>query len=202
MPDITQHPRSYGFPPNHPPMHSFLGVPIRIRDQIFGNLYLAEKQGAAEFTDDDEEIVVALAAAAGVAIDNARLFALAQRRERWLAAAAEITAVLLGTVRRTEALRLIARRAREVADADLVLVLLYDEDGPLHRSRSPTAPDPARGCSARCSSGDDDRLGGRTARRRAGRRPARRGASGPVPVPGRPGDGRRRWPARTPCTAC
>jgi signal transduction histidine kinase len=126
MPDITQHPRSYGFPPNHPPMHSFLGAPIRIRDQVYGNLYLSEKQGAAEFTDDDEEIVVALAAAAGVAIDNARLFALATRRERWLAAAAEITSVLLGTVHRTEALRLIARRAREVADADLVLVLLYD----------------------------------------------------------------------------
>jgi signal transduction histidine kinase len=126
MPDITQHPRSYGFPANHPPMHSFLGTPVRIRDQVYGNLYLAEKQGAAEFTDDDEEIVVALAAAAGVAIDNARLFALATRRERWLAAAAEITAVLLGNVHRTEALRLIARRAREVADADLVLVLLYD----------------------------------------------------------------------------
>ena len=127
MPDITEHPRSYGFPANHPPMHSFLGAPIRIRDQVFGNLYLSEKQGAANFTDDDEEIVVALAAAAGVAIDNARLFALATRRERWLAAAAEITAVLLGKVHRTEALRLIARRAREVADADLVLVLLYDE---------------------------------------------------------------------------
>jgi signal transduction histidine kinase len=127
MPDITLHPRSYGFPPNHPPMHSFLGAPIRIRDQVYGNLYLSEKQGAAEFTDDDEEIVVALAAAAGVAIDNARLFALATRRERWLAAAAEITSVLLGKVRRTEALRLIARRAREVADADLVLVLLYDD---------------------------------------------------------------------------
>jgi signal transduction histidine kinase len=128
MPDITKHPRSYGFPPNHPPMHSFLGVPVRIRERIFGNLYLADKQGADEFSDDDEEIVVALAAAAGVAIDNARLFALAQRRERWLAATAEITSVLLGTVRRTEALQLIARRAREVAQAELVLVLLYDEE--------------------------------------------------------------------------
>src|SRR3954447_26828100 len=128
LPDITRHPRSYGFPPNHPPMHSFLGVPVRTRDQIFGNLYLAEKQGSAEFSDDDEEIVVALAAAAGVAIDNARLFALAQRRERWLSAAAEITRVLLGRVRRTEALRLIAGRAREVSGADQVLVLLYDEE--------------------------------------------------------------------------
>ncbi|MBC9006365.1 GAF domain-containing protein [Micromonospora aurantiaca] len=128
MPDITKHPNSYGFPPNHPPMHSFLGVPVRIRDHVWGNLYLAEKQGAAEFTEDDEEIVVALAAAAGVAIENARLYALAHRRERWLAAAAEITSVLLGEVRRTDALTLVARRAREVAEAELALVLLYDED--------------------------------------------------------------------------
>ncbi|MDG4808657.1 GAF domain-containing sensor histidine kinase [Micromonospora sp. WMMD1120] len=128
MPDITQHPRSYGFPANHPPMHSFLGVPVRIRDQVFGNLYLAEKQGDAQFTEDDEEIVVALAAAAGVAIENARLYALAHRRERWLAATAEITSVLLGEVRRTDALALVARRAREVAEAEVALVLLYDDD--------------------------------------------------------------------------
>jgi signal transduction histidine kinase len=127
MPDITKHPRSYGFPPNHPPMHSFLGVPVRIRDQVFGNLYLAEKHGAAEFTQDDEEIVVALAAAAGVAVENARLYAVANRRERWLSATAEITSVLVGQVRRTDALRLVARRAREVAQAQVVLVLLYDE---------------------------------------------------------------------------
>lgn len=128
MPDITRHPKSYGFPPHHPPMHSFLGVPVRIREHVFGNLYLAEKQGAAEFTEDDEEIVVALAAAAGVAIENARLYALAHRRERWLAATAEITSVLLGEVRRTDALTLVARRAREVAEAELALVLLYDDD--------------------------------------------------------------------------
>ncbi|MEV1145317.1 GAF domain-containing protein [Micromonospora sp. NPDC049799] len=128
MPDITQHPKSYGFPPNHPPMHSFLGVPVRIRDQVFGNLYLAEKQGGAQFTEDDEEIVVALAAAAGVAIENARLYALAHRRERWLAATAEITSVLLGEVRRTDALALVARRAREVAEAEVALVLLYDPE--------------------------------------------------------------------------
>jgi signal transduction histidine kinase len=128
LPDIRRHPDSYGFPPHHPPMHSFLGVPVRIRDQIFGNLYLSEKRSAPEFSEDDEEIVVALAAAAGVAIENARLFALARRRERWLAATQEITSVLLGTVRRTEALRLIARRAREVSGAALVMVLLYDED--------------------------------------------------------------------------
>jgi signal transduction histidine kinase len=141
MPDITRHPQSYGFPPHHPPMHSFLGVPVRIRDQVYGNLYLTEKQGSGEFTDDDQEIVIALAAAAGVAIDNARLFALAQRRERWLAAAAEITAVLLGEVRRTDALRLIAQRAREVSGAHLVLVLLYDEPTGLFTVEAVDGPD-------------------------------------------------------------
>jgi signal transduction histidine kinase len=128
MPDITQHPRSYGFPEQHPAMHSFLGVPVRIRDHVYGNLYLAEKHEGAQFTDDDEQIVVALAAAAGVAIDNARLYTLAQRRQRWLAAASEITELLVGRVRRNEALELIARRAREVAGAELVLVLVNDDE--------------------------------------------------------------------------
>ncbi len=107
-------------------------------DQIFGNLYLAEKRNGAadpagegtpvEFTEDDEEIVSALAAAAGVAVENARLYAVAHRRERWLAATAEITTLLLGEVQRTTALRLVARRAREVAGAHLALVLLQDEE--------------------------------------------------------------------------
>jgi signal transduction histidine kinase len=109
-------------------MHSFLGVPIRIRDRVYGNLYLAEKRDGAQFTEDDEQIVVALAAAAGAAIENARLYLIGQRRQRWLAAATEITELLVGRVRRTEALELIARRVREVADADLVLVLVHDED--------------------------------------------------------------------------
>ncbi|MFI5909840.1 GAF domain-containing protein [Dactylosporangium sp. NPDC051541] len=130
--DITQHPRAYGFPANHPPMHSFLGVPVRIRDQVFGNLYLAEKRGGEQFTQDDEDLVVALSIAAGAAVDNARLFAQADRRQRWLAAAAEITSVLLGEVRRTEALELVATRAREVAEADLAMVLL--RTGPEHEA--------------------------------------------------------------------
>jgi signal transduction histidine kinase len=71
--DIGAHPASSGFPPHHPPMRSFLGVPIRVRDEVFGNLYLTEKRDAAEFTEADEELVVALAGAAGVAIENARL---------------------------------------------------------------------------------------------------------------------------------
>jgi signal transduction histidine kinase len=88
LPDLREHPDSFGFPPNHPPMRSFLGVPIRVRDQVFGNLYLTDKTIAEAFTDVDEELVVGLAAAAGVAIDNARLhtkvqeFALVEDRER------------------------------------------------------------------------------------------------------------------------
>lgn len=73
LPDLREHPDSYGFPPNHPPMRSFLGVPIRIRDQVFGNLYLTDKTTSEVFTDIDEELVVALAGAAGIAIENARL---------------------------------------------------------------------------------------------------------------------------------
>jgi len=124
--DIAEHPRSYGFPEHHPVMRSFLGVPVRIRDQVFGNLYLTEKRTGDEFTDEDEETMVALAVAAGVAIDNARLYAAAGQRQRWLEATAEITNVLLGEVDRTAALHLVARRAREVAGAQTVLVLLYD----------------------------------------------------------------------------
>lgn len=71
--EISEHPDSYGFPPNHPPMHSFLGVPIIVRDRVFGRLYLTEKQGSGEFTKDDERIAMTLAAQAGVAIQNASL---------------------------------------------------------------------------------------------------------------------------------
>lgn len=73
LPDLREHPDSYGFPPNHPPMKSLLGVPVRVRDQVFGNLYLTDKTTAEVFDDIDEELVVALAVAAGVAIENARL---------------------------------------------------------------------------------------------------------------------------------
>jgi len=88
LPDLAEHPDSYGFPPNHPPMKSFLGVPVRVRDQVFGNLYLTDKTTAEVFTDIDEELVIGLAAAAGVAIENARLhlrvreLALLEDRER------------------------------------------------------------------------------------------------------------------------
>lgn len=122
--NIGDHPASFGFPANHPPMNSFLGVPIRTRGKIFGNLYLTEKRDGASFTLEDEQVVVALAAAAGVVIENARLYEEAEQRQRWLEAAAEITTALLGDVSREEALQLVADRAREVAEADLSSVAL------------------------------------------------------------------------------
>ena len=128
LPHIGDHPGSYGFPPNHPPMDSFLGVPIRVHDRVYGNLYLSEKIGADEFTAQDEQVVVALAAAAGVAIDNARLYELTDRRRQWLQATMEISHVLLGQVDRQEALQLIARKTREVSACDVAVVLLEDEE--------------------------------------------------------------------------
>lgn len=123
--DIGSHPACYGFPPNHPPMSSFLGVPIRVRGEVFGNLYLTEKQSDdGGFTEGDEELVTALAAAAAVAIENARLYAETQRRERWLQASAEVTAALLGLTDPTTSLALVARRVRQVAEAELGAVVL------------------------------------------------------------------------------
>ena len=121
--DIAAHPSSYGFPDHHPPMSSFLGVPVRIRDQVFGNLYLTEKAGGIDFTDEDETIVIALAAAAGVAVENARLYEEAERRQRWLAATAEITAKLADVTHGREALQLVADRARDAAGADVAWIV-------------------------------------------------------------------------------
>lgn len=116
--DIAEHPASYGFPPEHPPMHSFLGVPVRTRGKVFGNLYLCEKHSGGDFTEQDERIVVALAAAAGVAIENAQLYAALHRRERWLRATGEISTALLGGEHEWTNLQLVAEKAREVAEAD------------------------------------------------------------------------------------
>ncbi|MEX0427119.1 GAF domain-containing protein [Nocardioides sp. DS6] len=121
---IAGHPASYGFPVQHPPMTSFLGVPVLIRGKVFGNLYLTDKIEAPEFTESDERIVVALASAAGVAIENAQLHEEAVRRERWLQATAEVIARLVAGDIGTEALQLVADRARQLAEADLAWVLL------------------------------------------------------------------------------
>ena len=113
--DLAEHPTSYGFPANHPPMKSFLGVPIQTREHAFGNLYLTEKTGGADFTEDDERTVTALAAAAGVVIDNARLYADTEQRRRWHEVTAEITQLMLGEFDPDQALQLIAQRSREVS---------------------------------------------------------------------------------------
>jgi signal transduction histidine kinase len=127
--DIAQHPHSSGFPANHPPMRSFLGVPVLVRGEAFGNLYLTEKQGGGDFTEEDEEVVVALAAAAGIAIENARLYDVSRRRESWLLASTEITTHLLSGASPGETLDLIVERARAVAGAELAMLALVDEQG-------------------------------------------------------------------------
>ncbi|MCB8957928.1 MAG: GAF domain-containing protein [Nocardioides sp.] len=129
--DIAEDPASVGFPPAHPPMRSFLGVPVRIRDKVFGNLYLSEKPDGSDFTEQDEQIVTALAAAAGVAIENARLLEEAARRERWLDATAEITSVLVQPGAEDTALQVVADRARVLAGADVAWVVAGPDDAHL-----------------------------------------------------------------------
>lgn len=111
--DLREHPAAAGLPPNHPPMASFLGVPVRVGDVVFGNLYLTEKVGGGDFTSEDEEVVVALAAAAGVAIDNARLFKKSELRRKQLEAGMDMARGILGSVdhENQEGLDLMARRA-------------------------------------------------------------------------------------------
>jgi signal transduction histidine kinase len=120
LPDLSAHPESYGFPPGHPAMRSFLGVPIRIRDEVYGNLYLTEKQGGGPFDEEDETLVIALAAAASVAIDNARLYEEARRQERWLRATADVTRELLSGTEPTQVLTLVTQQALALSGADLV----------------------------------------------------------------------------------
>ena len=121
--NIADHPMSVGFPPNHPPMRSFLGAPVQALGRVFGNIYLAEKRGGDEFTQEDEEAVVILATQAGVAIANATLYAEVRTRERWLDALNRITtAVLAGSVD-SSLLQEISDHARELAGADTATIV-------------------------------------------------------------------------------
>ncbi len=124
---MTDDDRSAGFPAEHPPMESFLGVPIKARSEVYGNLYLANSANG-RFSAEDEELVLALALAAGTAISNARLYQESRIQQRWLEASAEISAHLL-TSSGEDPLRMIARRAIEIADADLVSLGLLTADG-------------------------------------------------------------------------
>ncbi|WP_028801220.1 GAF domain-containing protein [Streptomyces sp. 142MFCol3.1] len=125
---LSEHSASYGFPPGHPPMHTFLGVPIRVREQVFGNLYLTEKRGGAHFDEEDESVLSTLAVAAGVAIDNARLYEESRLRERWLQTNAEITHNLMSGGGRAEVLGLIAERAGEITGSALAAVAVPMDD--------------------------------------------------------------------------
>lgn len=128
IPTIGDHPLSVGFPEGHPPMDTFLGVPIRVRDEVYGNLYLSNHIGG-EFTAEDEQLVTALAATAGIAIENARLYSETQRREAWSAASAEISGALLADDD-GQTLAILCTRVLDLASADAVYVLVpTDEPG-------------------------------------------------------------------------
>lgn len=128
---IATDPLSSGFPAGHPPMTTFLGVPIRSRGVVFGNLYLTDRVDGQPFSAEDEELVLALAATAGVAIENARLYDDGRRRQDWLAAAAEVTRSLLGPNRdKTVVLQRIADTVVRLAEADVAAVVLPADDDP------------------------------------------------------------------------
>ena len=129
--NLADHPASFGFPPNHPPMHTFLGVPISVRGEAFGNLYLTEKRGGGEFTETDEQVVLALASAAGLAVQNARLYEQAQRRQQWLEAASSIQTRLLAGTPSADVLPDLVATARQLADADIAFLALPVGDGAL-----------------------------------------------------------------------
>jgi signal transduction histidine kinase len=126
--EISASPQSYGFPPGHPPMRSFLGVPVRIRDEVYGNLYLTGKENDAQFDEEDEALLVALAAAAGVAVDNARLYEEARRQQRWLRASGEVTRRLLSGAATDDVLAEVTRLALEISGADLVALAVPTPD--------------------------------------------------------------------------
>jgi len=127
--DIAEDERSVGFPPNHPPMRSFLGVPIVLRGVAYGNLYLTEKEGGADFTDEDEELVTLLASQAAVAIENARLYESSRAWAQQLESLEEITAAMLSDIDPARLLHLIVERMSELIDARFVAILTQAGEG-------------------------------------------------------------------------
>ncbi|PBC40066.1 histidine kinase [Rhodococcus sp. ACS1] len=125
--DLSHHAASVGFPDHHPPMKSFLGVPIQIRDKVFGNLYLTEKANGGQFTEDDEVLLRALAAAAGIAIENARLYEVSRTRQAWLEATREIATELLAGSDTAEVLQVIADDALALTAADSAFLAVPDD---------------------------------------------------------------------------
>ncbi|MFR9807165.1 GAF domain-containing protein [Pseudonocardia sp. RS010] len=130
LPDLHDDPRFAGFPPGHPPMASFLGVPIRVRDAVFGNLYLTDRRSGDGFSADDEELVQALATSAAAAIENAVLFAETRRRQTWQAAAAQVATDLLAGEEPAEVLEGLLATVRELSDSDgAALLVPVDSSG-------------------------------------------------------------------------
>ncbi|MFL5944034.1 MAG: GAF domain-containing protein [Gaiellaceae bacterium] len=122
--DLGEDPRSVGFPPGHPPMRTFLGAPILLRGVAYGNLYLTEKEGGEQFTDEDEDLVTLLAAQAAVAVENARLYESATRWSQQLESLNEVGAALVGELELEPLLDLVARRLRQLIGARLVAIAL------------------------------------------------------------------------------
>jgi len=122
--DLGEHEASVGFPPHHPPMRTFLGVPVRVRDVVFNNPATTEKNGGGAFTADDEVVVAALATAAGIAVHNADLFEQGRLRQQWLESSAEIRNELLAGASEEDALGLIAQRAQELTRSDATVIAL------------------------------------------------------------------------------
>lgn len=120
--DLSRHPASVGFPPNHPPMRTFLGVPVRVRGESFGTLYLTDKTNGLPFSEDDEVLVQALAAAAGIAIANARLYQQAKARQSWIEATRDIATELLSGTEPATVFRLVGEEAIKLTGADAALV--------------------------------------------------------------------------------
>lgn len=129
--DLAEHPSSVGFPPHHPPMRSFLGVPVLIRGVAWGNLYLTEKAGDEDFTDDDEEVVKLLASQAAVAIENARLYESATRWSQQLEALHEVLRSIVGEAELPRLLELVARRLRDLIEAETIMIVRPASDGSL-----------------------------------------------------------------------
>jgi signal transduction histidine kinase len=129
--NVADDAHSVGFPPNHPPMHSFLGVPVLLRGRVYGNLYLTEKEGGGEFTEDDEELTRLLAAQAAVAVENARLHESSTRWLRQLESLNEIGNALAGQIELDPLLAIVAARLRELVRARLVLIALLEGENSL-----------------------------------------------------------------------
>ncbi|MBF6175619.1 GAF domain-containing sensor histidine kinase [Nocardia blacklockiae] len=124
---LADHPASVGFPPGHPPMRSFLGVPVRVRESVFGNLYLTEKAGGGQFTEDDEVMVQALAAAAGIAIENARLYQEARTRQAWIEATRDLTTEFLADTAPERVFAHLVNHVRRLTRSDRVFLAVAAE---------------------------------------------------------------------------